>query len=266
VLRRYLASAALFLAVGVAVTFATCPSADAQSPSIAVRSGQTDRQMFEISAGMDTTAPGWSAYGGLVAALYGDVRQDGFRLRIGGGHGRYHYDQALTGAPAGASPIRIHGQQDWFEALAGYQWSAGPTTVKLYGGLIDARYREAPDTGAAGILDPATPLRDSKHGLRLALETWTRLSDWGFLQADLNWSQPFEIYGGRIRLGYVLDPAWSTGLEAAAFGNQSYDGGRVGAFARYTWDRGEISVSAGLDGDRDRLDSGYASVSALTRF
>jgi hypothetical protein len=37
-------------------------------------------------------------------------------------------------------------------------------------------------------------------------------------------------------------------------------------FARYDWRDGEISFSAGFDGNLDRIGSGYASFAAIARF
>ncbi len=203
----------------------------------------------------------------MTAALYGDINSDGFRLRASGGYGRYRYVRPLFD-PLTRRNLRpeFFGEHTFYDVLIGQQWTVGPVTIKAYGGLTSEEHRLSPGPASPLATDDENAVQGENAGVKLVLETWTRLSDWGFVQADANWSQPFESYGGRLRLGYVMNPSWSTGLEAAVLGNLDYDGGRLGAFARYAWPRGEISVSAGVDGDRTDVGSGYASVSALARF
>ncbi|MEZ5817595.1 MAG: cellulose biosynthesis protein BcsS [Hyphomicrobiaceae bacterium] len=225
------------------------------------------RQMFEVSAGADGTGPSWSIYSGLTAALFGDLRDNGVRLRLSGGYGRYRYTRPFfdEGRRRHLWP-EFFGEQTSVDALIGYHWAWGPTTLKAYGGLTQERHRISPGPDSPLDADGDNAVQGTRSGIKLVVETWTRLADWGFFQADANWSQPFEAYGGRIRLGHNLSGGWSVGLEAAAFGNLNHDGGRAGAFARFAWDKGEISLSAGLDGDLERIGGGYASIAALTRF
>ncbi|MBS0242161.1 MAG: cellulose biosynthesis protein BcsS, partial [Proteobacteria bacterium] len=114
--------------------------------------------------------------------------------------------------------------------------------------------------------DDENAVQGGQQGAKVLVETWTRLDDWGFLQAHASWAQPFQDYSGRVRLGYRFNPAWSAGLEGAAFGNVNHDQGRAGAFVRLEWNRGEISVSAGADGDQNSIYGAYGSLNAMFRF
>jgi hypothetical protein len=222
---------------------------------------------YEAAAGADGAGHSWSVYGGLTAAFFGDLREDGLRLRAGGGYGRYRYARPyFDSAQRRFVWPEFFGQQTSADLLIGYQFSFGPTTLKPYLGFTEENHRivAGPDSPIA--IDDENGVQGGKRGLKVVLETWTRLSDWGFLQADVNWSQPFESYGGRARLGYFLGSGWSTGVEAAAFGNLNHDGGRAGAFLRYEWSRGEVSLSAGADGDHKHIGGGYASIGGLLRF
>lgn len=45
----------------------------------------------ELSNGFDATANGWSGYSTAVVALTGPLHADGWRLKLSGGYGSYHY-------------------------------------------------------------------------------------------------------------------------------------------------------------------------------
>jgi hypothetical protein len=69
-----------------------------------------------------------------------------------------------------------------------------------------------------------------------------------------------------MRLGYRIGPSWSTGLELSAFGNLIPDQGRAGAFVRFEWTAGEISLSTGAAGDQLRANEAYGTINAMVRF
>lgn len=236
------------------------PSASPEPPS-------PSRLTYEAAAGADGTGPSWSVYGGLTAALFGDLREDGFRLRASGGYGRYRYTRPYFDRTQRRFVWpEFFGEQTFTDLLIGYQATLGATTVKAYAGMTEERHSIAAGPHSPIAIDDENAVQGARRGAKIVIETWTRLSDWGFLQVDANWSQPFEAYGGRLRLGHHLDQGWSAGLESAAFGNLNHDGGRAGLFVRYEWTGGEVSASAGIDGDLDRIGGGYASIGALFRF
>ncbi|MGD9806920.1 MAG: cellulose biosynthesis protein BcsS [Hyphomicrobiaceae bacterium] len=251
-----------FFCVAIATT-----RADAQSLPMEASAPASARQMFEFSAGADAAAQSWSTYGALTTALYGDIRENGYRLRVQGGYGDYRYAR-FDADPAGPGKLRSDflGEQTSINALFGYQWAIGSTTLKVYAGVAVEDHRLSSRPESYLDIDDNNAVQGQKTGAKVVIETWTRLADWGFFQLDANWSQPFETYSGRVRLGQFLGGGWSAGLEAAAFGNLDYDGGRAGAFVRYDWQGAEISVSGGLDGNLNGIESGYASIGLTTRF
>ncbi len=261
--RREFWAAAFAAAASVNAVSAAAQTSGATATAIP----STGKLTYEASAGADGAGHSWSIYGGLTAAFFGDLREDGLRLRTGGGYGRYRYARPYFD-PARRRFVwpEFFGEQTSADLLIGYQLSLGPTTLKAYLGLTEENHRISAGPDSPIAIDDENGVQGAKRGAKVILETWTRLSDWGFLQADVNWSQPFESYGGRVRLGYLVGSGWSTGLEAAAFGNLNHDGGRAGGFLRYEWNRGEISMSAGADGDHKHIGGGYASIGALLRF
>jgi hypothetical protein len=225
------------------------------------------RQWFEVSAGADGSGSSWSSYSSATAALFSDIRENGYRLRIGGGYGHYRYTRPVFD-PASRRHLwtEFFGEQTWGDVLIGYQWAIGSTSIKAFVGMTEEDHNLSPGPASLLAFDDENAIQGTRRGTKIVLETWTRLADWGFLQVDANWSEPFAAYGGRVRLGHFLVDGWSTGVEGGAFGNLNYDGGRAGVFGRYAWGSGEISLSAGFDGNRDHIGSGYVSVGATTRF
>jgi Cellulose biosynthesis protein BcsS len=213
---------------------------------------------YEISTGAELAANSMSIYSVMTASLAGDISRDGVRLRAGGGYGTYSYSGARWNGVA-RTEMQFDGRNSWADILAGYQASIGPWTIKAFVGGAFERHTIAP-------FDDENLIQGEVVGVKAALETWLRLGDVAFLQTDASWSQPFEAYNVRSRLGYRVTPTISVGLDAAMMGNAAYDSGRGGVFARYEWSGGEASVSAGAAGDRDGVDGSYGALSILFRF
>jgi hypothetical protein len=173
----------------------------------------------------------------MVAALFSDVRENGVRVRTGASFGGYAYQQAF-----------------------------GPVIVKAYAGYTEETHDIRPRSHGPLQFDEDNTVQGRRQGAKVVLETWTTLSERAFLQLDGSWSQPFESYGSRARLGYRVTPAWSVGVEASAYGSSNHLGGRSGAFVRFEWAGGEVSLAAGAQGDEDAISAAYGSVSALVRF
>lgn len=56
----------------------------------------------ELSNGFDKTASGWSGYSTAVIALEGPLHTDGWRLKLSGGYGSYHYKTRSAYCPLSA--------------------------------------------------------------------------------------------------------------------------------------------------------------------
>lgn len=208
----------------------------------------------EISGGVDARSGGWAAYAGYTMAVGTDLYQDGWRLRASSGYGNYWF-----GKEVGAS---FRGSVTFGEVLAGYQFSSGPLTVKAFAGL-------------AGFMDGGSG-RDQRDDLRVwqssdwtfkgAVETWLNIGTQGFGQLDVVYETEEQAYGSRLRLGYRLTPQLSIGPEGGLSGASDYESGRAGAFVRYEWPSGEVSVSVGATGDRSTLNDVYGTANVLYRF
>lgn len=222
------------------------------------------QEKFEVWTGAEAFERAWSLYTGATVAPFGSVRADGMRLRVVGGYGRYSY---LSG-PA-AAPITYRGIVSFAELLLGYHAQLGPVTVKAFAGAAGADNQITPD-------DPATAIKGSTIGGKVAVETWWTINDRAWTALDGAWSSLYGAYAVRGRLGWRMLPELSAGLEAGAAGNSESDSARVGAFLRYEWASGELSATGGIanDGLLDGLTSSralnggapFATVTWLTRF
>lgn len=209
------------------------------------------RPTKEIWAGAEITANSWAAYSGTTAALFGPIDADGWRVRAVGGYGAYSYARY---------DVTIRGHVGFGDVLVGYQHQTGPLTLKGFAGVSAASHNLMP-------FDPDNAVVGADYGVKAALETWWEMSPLAWSSLDLSWS---SIHGGayaaRARTAYRIRPELSLGLEAAASGNTEYDGGRGGAFLRFTWSNGEFSASAGASVDRSGESGGYGTLTALYRY
>ena len=216
---------------------------------------------YEIWAGADAFRQVWSLYAGGTYAPFGSVRQDGFRVRAVAGYGAYRYSSARWTGLA-TQQVQFHGSIAFADLLAGYQQQMGPLTIKILGGLTIAdRSVDDPDASNLG----------SRVGGKGVFEAWWNVTDQVWASLDLSWSTLDSVYGSRARVGWRWWPQLSVGVEGGAAGNWDYDTARVGAFARYEWTTGELSVSGGVSGDGPSngfvdVHGPFATFNVLTRF
>jgi hypothetical protein len=213
---------------------------------------------FETWSGVEVMGSAWSVYGGVLFAPSGSIDADGWRLRAGAAYGAYRYDGQRRDSNTGQQP-RFEAAHHSVDLLVGYRQTLGPWVVKVYVGGTQEHHDVQP-------FDVLNEVTGGRLGVKAALETWLSVGEWGFLQADAGWSQPFSAFASRIRAGYRLSPAISLGPETAILGNTSYEAARAGTFVRYEWTSGELSASGGMSGDRDHATGAYGTFSVLFRF
>ena len=188
---------------------------------------------YEGWAGADVASGNWSVYGGMAAALSGDIREDGWRVRSSTGYGRYRYQRpAFDAANRRVVWPEFRGQMTFADALIGYQRTFGPTVVKAYGGIAEESHDVRPGAGSILAIDDENAVQGSRYGFKGVLETWTSLGDWGFVQADVNWSQPFQAYGGRLRTRLAVQSQLvdrSRGGRVRQYQSRPRAGGRIPA-------------------------------------
>lgn len=242
-------------AIALLVVIATPAPALAQS-----QGGPTGPSDFygwrEVYGGVDAARDQWLFYSGMTVAPFSrDIYSDGWRLRIGGGYGRYSYDSIGPHTNCGAAWLNdICSENDrtrkhfevshsYAEALLGYYVQLGRLTAKAFGGVSMSSEQHL------NALDPAHDNDGTEFGVKGALELWLNLNDTSWTSLDLSYSSARNETASRWRAGWRAAPALSIGPEFRYDKNvETGDGawnGRTGLFARYEWTGGEVSLAGG---------------------
>ncbi len=220
---------------------------------------------YETWVGGDGAGRAVSIYGGMTAALGGDIRAEGFRVRTTAGYGTYGYTRSYSIGPQRAWQD-FRGEMTTADLLLGYQLAMGPWILKVFAGASQETHTVVAHGGGNLLADPRNAVQGDRIGFKGAIETWWNIGNIAFVQTDLSWSQPFEAYGGRVRAGYRVTPALSTGAEVGLHGNANHDAGRLGTFLRFEWTAGEVSASGGLAARNDEITGLYGSLGLMLRF
>lgn len=230
-----------------AVAFITPPATAAPPDAVSLPS-------IEVWAGADATSHTWSLYTGLTYAPFGPLAAEGLRLRIIGGYGEYRYQGG-----AQVDDATVNGSVTFADLLIGYQTKFAATTIKAFAGINADLQHLDPD-------DPDNVVSGDEIGWKAVLEGWTDITPATWAALDLSFASAHDSFSSRLRLGYRLWPELSVGVEAGAFGNAESEAGRGGAFVRYEWAGGEISVSAGVSGDIASPSNPYGTLTWLSRY
>lgn len=205
----------------------------------------------EIWAGADVTSANWAVYSGMTAALFGPLHADGWRIRAGGGYGEYSYrglDQ------------KIDGEFTFADALIGYHHQLGNLTLKAFAGVAWAQH-------GLSVFDPENDVAGADFGVKVAIESWLEITPAAWAQLDLSGATTHDtVFAARGRVGYRVTPELSFGPEVAASGGNKLEGWRVGGFARYAWERGEVSASAGLSDSEVGGVGGFGTLNLLYKY
>ena len=226
----------------------------------------------EIWVGADAGAHNWLVYSGSTYAPWGDIHQDGFRMRATTGYG--HYDYQL---PSLANPnklLTVKATKTYSDAMIGYQTRFGELTAKAFVGMAILNNIASPVDRRAR--------SDLSIGVKGSVELWLNLGSQAWTSLDVSYADTQETASIRSRIGYRILPTVSVGAEAVinhakmfdSVQTKSVDDGRVGLFARYEWFGGEISASGGVTGDLHSVDeidllkrpSAYGTLNLIVQF
>jgi hypothetical protein len=212
----------------------------------------------EVWLGADASSHVWLLYSGATVAPYGHLFEDGLRLRVSGGYGRYTYIGQRRGELQSFSA-----ETGYAEAFVGYQKRFGPVTAKAFVGIAAVEHDVSP-------FDPDNPVQGQEVGPKLATELWINMGSSAWSSVDLSWTSAHGTSAARVRTGYRIYDDVSLGLEGAINANDQGEDARAGLFTRYAWDGGELSLAGGFAGrfldDAQSLRDPYATVNWLTQF
>ncbi len=235
--------------------------------------GKPAPRHYEVFAGADAANTVWLIYAGTTLAPFGDIHEDGLRLRFSGGYGQYKYYSRSSLSPFQERQYRA--TTHFQDALIGYLKRMGPLTTKAFIGVAQIDHQVFP-------FDHGNIVQGTNFGAKGVLEFWLNMGDHAWGSLDLSWSQAHNTRSARSRVGFKVLPSLSLGLEAAinvdaqaeykltdevlSHRSTTFDFIRVGGFARMDWYGGEISSSAGLLGDFTHNQSPYVTVNWLKQF
>lgn len=226
----------------------------------------------EVWSGADATRDVWVLYSGVTLAPWSDIREDGIRLRAGGGYGQYSYrGSKIAPSPCGSPrfapcvyvPQEFNVDVSFIDALVGYQKRFGELTAKAFVGVSGISHQ-------FDVRDPNNEVIGAAVGARALIELWLNLGPQAWTSLDLGYTSAHETGSARWRAGWRIIPAVSIGPEVKYDTNAEDDATRAGAFLRYEWSGGEISASGGyagvITGGDDQDPAPYATLNVLTRF
>lgn len=233
----------------------------------------------EVWIGADATARSWLLYSGMTLAPFTGIHDDGLRFRFASGYGQYRWKGRVVAG--NGDRARGSGDYTYVDGLVGYLTRTGPLTTKAFAGVSLASHtiRELALPTGPGFDPGDTPISGDEIGVKLALEFWLNLGSKGWTSLDLNWTQAHDAYSARWRAAYRVWPTVSLGVEAIVNGDERYDVGKLvddpglehlnrrgGAFIRYEWFGGEVSLAGGVSASADTNTTPYATLNWITQF
>ncbi len=258
---------------GVPFVSAFTPTAQAQQASIPVQAYERLRQRAnylwgraspyiqqkaDFFGGIDAADATKFVWMGSTYAPFGTLGEDGWRLRIVGGAGKYSYN--TSAAPAGINDAFAFSG----EALAGYRKTfANLFGRTVYAGIFAGLHYEDQ------ILvydDPENPARGSEAGFKASLELYSRVWQRYIVTAFGSVSTVHEKYYAKTALHYELNETWSFGGEFATMGDARYSEHRAGLSGTLTWQKKIFTLSAGLLENSGRGDGTYITLSVYSPF
>jgi hypothetical protein len=209
----------------------------------------------EIFTGLEATDNAVSGYVGAGYAFGHGLWESGWRVRAVGSLGAYDYRSTLF---RGGSELAttFDGTSRYGAALLGYQLRANSLFLKVFAGF------EAEDQSISP-RDPNNAVQGSAVGAKLVAESWYDFAPLWFASVDASYGTAFQEYWSRARLGYRVGPRLALGIEGGAVGNEEYDAGRGGAFARLGLRGLELTLAGGFSGNYlEDEPSGYVSLAS----
>jgi hypothetical protein len=187
VLRSTIAAVVAYC-MGSAIGAVQVRAADQWAPSVMFEPPR------EVWAGAEAFGRVLSLYTGSTFAPFGNLRQDGLRLRAVTAMSRFKYSGLRYSAAKGdAETVAFEGQSRTSDLFIGYQWSLGATTVKAFAGWEIAAHLITP-------YDPETLVQGRSMGPKGALEIWTNFGHRAWAALDLSYAKAFGTFSTRSRL------------------------------------------------------------------
>jgi hypothetical protein len=274
--KRAISRAVLVLAAAVIAAASSTPvSAQVYEPLLFAY-GELQRYMrgrlnpyvdrkTDFFGGIDAAKATKFAWMGVTYAPLGTLAEDGWRVRLMGGAGRYSYQTSI--APGGINDVSAFSG----EVLGGYRKTfENVLGQRLFVGAFAGLHYESQ------ILlynDPSNPARGSEAGIKGSLEAYARVWERYIGTAFVSGSTVHNKYHGKFSALYELSETWSLrgerwafGGEFAALGDARYNEERAGLVASLTLEKKIITLSVGALQNSGRGDGSYVTLSVYSPF
>lgn len=201
-----------------------------------------------------------SLYSGITWSPFGNLRQDGLRLRLVSGVSTYRYAGWRFDPALAANTLQqFSGSGRFLDLMAGWQYSHQNTTLKAFFGYEQQSHMIAP-------FDPDTAIQGSAGGIKGTLEIWQNWTPLLWTSLDVSAARAHSSYDVKLRTGWRTDANWSLGPELSLVGNSEATLQRAGIFGRYENLQHEFTISTGVSAARGDAISGYGAAQYLRRF
>lgn len=219
----------------------------------------------DFFGGIDMAKGTAFAWMGVTYAPLGMLAEDGWRVRLAGGAGRYSY--RTSAAPDGINDANAFSG----EVLGGYRKAFRNIFGQTFyvGAFAGLHYEDQILVYA----DPSNPARGSKAGIKGSLEAYARVWERYIGTAFVSISSVHNKHHGKFAALYELTETWSLrgerwafGGEIAALGDARYNEERAGPVTSLTLDKKIITLSAGVLQNSGRGDGGYVTLSVYSPF
>jgi len=206
-----------------------------------------------LFAGADLTRNYSFVWTGLTSIPFGEIGEDGLRLRAMGGTGQYRYrtDAFSSGENRGSVTSG--------ELLVGNRVTIGPAILTGYAGLDAKDYRLRNP-------DPGNPESGSRLGIKAAFEVYARTASDRFATAYGNISSVFATYALRVALHHELAPGLALGVESGLLGDRRYDEQRAGLIATLTIPKASFTAAVGVARNSGDGSGAYMTLTAYAPF
>jgi hypothetical protein len=222
-------------------------------------------QKTDFFGGIDASKATAFAWMGVTYAPLGTLAEDGWRVRLMGGAGRYSYQTSIV--PGGINDVGAFSG----EVLGGYRKTfENVLGQRLYVGAFAGLHYESQ------ILlynDPSNPARGSEAGIKGSLETYARVWERYIGTAFVSISTVHNKYHGKLAALYELSETWSLrgerwalGGEVSALGDARFNEERAGFVGSLTLQKKIVTLSAGVLQNSGRGDGTYVTLSVYSPF
>jgi hypothetical protein len=208
---------------------------------------QSIRDRLFFFSGADIASDSAFGWAGTIGAWNGSLDEDGWRLRVMGGAGRYRYRTGAVAAGVNDADVRSG------ELMLGYRTTFGDLNATVwFGGHVENHSLHLPDPGHS--------TQGIEAGVKAAIELYHRFASDSFLTASASASTVHDSYQLRLTMGREVSTL-AFGLEAALLGDARYREPRAGIFVQSTLGRSTIALSAGYLSNSDKGGGAYATLS-----